>query len=151
MAKIDDLGITKGKVRAYGHDGAIEKLSVEQIRAVMCDYLMLKWRTQDKWRRWPKDVQRELRARGITQSHTTGMPIVSALGSKMSLRMVNEEKSELIRVSEALEAAEAKLSATGGEVTAIPPKPRKKAPPKPKVKTVKMEGTSVGKTKGVKS
>lgn len=189
MTTIDDLGVTKGKVRAYGHDGAIEKLSVEQLRAVCCDYLILKWRTKDTWRRWPKDVQRELRARGITQSHTSGLPIVSALGSKMSVRMINEEKSELVRLSEALEKAEAELvkglsvgingfdmgtgdvshvvtvkdgeiidsvrcdktpeaklmnelsvednsvssrTITGGEVAAIPPRP-KKAPPKPKV------------------
>ncbi len=142
MATVEDLGVTKGKVRAYAHDGAIEKLSVTQLQAILCDYLNKVMRPQDKWRAWPKDVQTALRARGITQSHATGMPIVSALGSKMSLRMADEEESELVRLSAALEAAEAKLAkgsticvtgpgATGGEVAA---KPIKK-PPKPKAKS----------------
>lgn len=108
MTTVKDYKVTEKKLRAYVQ-GDKSKLNLEQLTAICSDYLNKVMRKQDKWRKWPKDVQREMRKYGVIQSTSTSYPIMTARKKKSWAEQMTAEASELVEVMEALEKAEAKI------------------------------------------
>lgn len=104
MTTLTDLGVTTGKLRAYGQDGNFEALTNKQLQGVCCHLKSLLDKKEGKFKRWSKAVSKEMRGIGVIQDQRSGEPAITYRKSKV-VENISVSLEDFNRVEEELQKA----------------------------------------------
>ncbi len=122
MTTLTDLGVTTAKLRAYGHDGKFEALTGEQLQGICCYLKTVLDKKEGKFKRWSKEVAKEMRGLGIQQHQRTGEPYTTYRKAKV-VDNISVSLEDFNRVEDELQAEQLKVELLREEIEELKASP----------------------------